>query len=89
MRTYIKDPDATLDYGFRFGDWLETGETITASTWSVPSGITKESDNFADDQTIIWLSGGTVDETYTLTNSIETSSGRIDDRSLRIKIKNR
>jgi hypothetical protein len=89
MRTYIKDPDATLDYGFRFESWLETGETIAASTWTVPDGITKESDNFTDDQTIIWLSGGTAGETYTLTNSIATSSLRIDDRSLRIKIKNR
>ena len=84
MTRFLKDPAAVLDYGFDWNDWLADGETISTSTWTVPTGITKDSDSKSDTATIIWLSGGTVDTTYLLTNKIVTSAARTDERSFQI-----
>lgn len=82
VATFRKDPDAKLPYTIDWSDWLESAETISASTWTVPSGITKDSDTFGDTSTRIWLTGGTAGTKYTLTNTITVSSGKIDERSI-------
>lgn len=93
MSTYVKDPDAILDYGFDWSDWLQDGETITASVWAIdPSdspGLAKDSDSFSDSATTAWLSGGEADTDYVVTNHITTSENREDDRSHRIKVRQR
>ncbi len=89
MSTFVKDPEAVLDYGFDWSDWLADGEVISASTWTIPTGLTKVSDSFDDNETVAWLSGGTVEEVYTIVNHIVTSDGREDDRSHVIKMRNR
>jgi len=86
---FLKDPDATLDFGFDWSDWLARGETITASEWVVDDGITEESDENTTTVTKVWLSGGTVGETYEATNRVTTSAGRIDDRTLSVRIRER
>lgn len=89
-----KDPDEVLDYGL---DWLGTaakpgrlfgsGDTIVASTWDVPSGITKDSDLFSGSATTIWLSAGTDKTRYVLTNHIITAGGRHMDQSVKLLVK--
>lgn len=86
---YLKDPDATLDFGIDWSDWLASGETISTSVWTVEAGIMEESNSHTDDVATIWLSGGTAGNTYTLTNRITTSGGRTDDRSILIKVEER
>jgi hypothetical protein len=58
-QAFEKDPDAVLDYAIDWTDRLGS-DTISTSTWTVPSGITKDSDNKTTAKTTIWLSGGTV-----------------------------
>lgn len=84
-----KDPDSTVDYGFDWSDWLATGETIASSSWTIPAGLTNESDAFTDTTTAVFISGGVVDEVYTITNTITTnnSTPRVEDRSVNIRIK--
>lgn len=100
MQTYIKDPDAVLDYKFDWKaltngsgttDWLDTGETISTRSVSVDTGITKDSDSITDTNTsvTVWLSGGTAGETYTVTCQIVTSDSRTEERSIKIKVKDR
>ena len=89
MTMFIKDPQAVLDYGFDWSDWLDTGDTLSASTWTVPTGITKDSDSNTTTTTTIWLSGGTVGKTYKITNRITTVGGRGTDRSLYVKVENK
>ena len=84
-----KDPDSIIDYGINWSDavvgsWLATGETITTSTWIVTTGLTSVSESNSTTATAIFLSGGTIGETYTLTNRIVTSAGRTEDRSMLI-----
>ena len=89
MTIFVKDPDANLDYGFDWSDWLADGETILTSTWTVTTGLTKDSDSSNDTATTIWVSGGTAGTSYTITNHITTSAGREDDRSHVLKVKDR
>ncbi len=82
-----KDPDEVLDY---LGDWsdrLPAGDDIATSTWLVPVGITKDSDSHTDTTTTIWLSGGTLNATYSLTNRITTDGGRTMDQTMTLKLK--
>jgi hypothetical protein len=77
--------------GLNTGAEADTGElqgaTISTATWTVPTGITKDSSN--QSQVVIhgvtyavntvctvWLSGGTAGVDYTLTCTIVTSDSR-------------
>ena len=82
----FKDPNEVLDYVI---DWSERlgDDTITGSTWTVPTGITKDSDSSTDTATTIWLSGGTAGAQYVFTNRIVTAAGRTMDQSVKLKMK--
>lgn len=80
-----KDPDSVIDYGVDWSRWLRDGETISTSTWLVEDGLTIEREAFSDTITTVVLSGGTVNTQYTITNRVVTSFGAIDDRSMKIK----
>lgn len=86
---FTKDADAVLDYGFDWSDWLATGETISTSTWTVESGITKDSDSKTATITSIWLSGGTAGERYRISNKIVTNASRTDERSFVVSVTER
>lgn len=89
LGTKRKDPDAIIDFGVDWSDWLATGETITASWWTVESGLTENSNTFGDTSTTIWVQGGTAGETYTLANKVATSGGRTDERSFEVMVEER
>ncbi len=85
MSFFKKDKDALLDYGFNWAPFLN-GDLILDSSWEVPSGLDVIEEQFSTTVATIWLSGGTVGESYTIINSIITEGGRKDDRSLTILI---
>lgn len=96
-QVFRKDPNEILDYGFDWDDdtvgpYLESGETIDTSAWTVPTGLTKVSDSQSDTVTKIVLSGGTAGEEYRVTNRIVTQGGDIPrtvDRSFVILVEER
>ena len=86
MSSFVKDPDATLDYSIDWTNWLE-GDTISTSTWTVPVGLTEPRPDVNDGSvTTVWLAGGTVGEVYSVLNRISTVAGRTDDRTLTFTI---
>jgi len=100
MPTYIKDPDAVLDYKFDWKaktnlsgntDWLETSETISSFTITAASGLTVDSSALSDTNTSVtaWLSGGTDGTTYELACKIVTSLSRTDERTISIQVEER
>lgn len=89
MATYLKDPDAVLDFGFDWSDWLETGETISDYTITAETGITVDSDSEADGIVTVWLSGGTAGGNYPVACKIVTSASRTDERTMVIRVQNR
>jgi hypothetical protein len=86
--TFTKDPDAVLDYSIDWSRWL-AGDQVATSSWTLPDGLEKVSDAQTSTKTTVWLRGGTIGESYTVTNRITTSGGRTDDRSFLVKIEDR
>jgi len=87
MADYIADPGAVLDYVMDWTSWLSVGETISASSWVVGTGITQTTPapSFTTTKATIWLTGGTAGTTYTVTNHITTSAGRQNERSFTVE----
>lgn len=87
LTTWPKDPNATLDYSVDWSEWLATGESLTCSVWTrSATTLVEENTALTTSVATIWLSGGTVDATYTIANKIGTSGGRIDERTVSIKV---
>ena len=77
-----KDPDSIIDYGVDWSAWLGSGETIITSAWPETGGLVNEIESFTLTRSSIFVSGGTVGASYTLTNRITTNFGRTEDRSM-------
>lgn len=89
-----KDPDEVLDYEIDWstrlvGNTTGSNDVIVTSTWTVPTGITMDDENFDDTSTVIWLSGGTEGQTYEFLNRITTRDGRTLDQSVKLPVKSR
>ena len=93
-----KDPDAILDYLVDFAsktnsngkeDYLQVGEVIlTATSFASSPDITIISTTKinADTSVLLWVSGGLLNQLYTITVRVVTSLGRTDDRSFQLQI---
>ena len=82
---FYKDPNAVLDYAVDWSAWL-ISDTISSSSWTTPTGITQVTTSNTTTRATIWVSGGTVGESYTLVNRIVTAGGRTEDRSITITV---
>ena len=83
---FIKDPEAVLDYEINWTDWLN-GDTISTSAWTVPSGLTEDSNSKTTTHAKVWLSSGTAGQTYAVGNKIVTTGLRTDERTIYIECK--
>jgi len=90
-------PDGTNDGSVNDVGKLQ-GETINTVTWTVPSGITKDSENksavtihgvsyVANTVCTIWVSSGTDETNYDLLCRIITTGGRTLDKTIRIPVR--
>ena len=90
-----KDPEAQLVYTFNWGDWLDTGDSLSTVSYTVaarrndPTPPTVEDSGITGDKTFVELSGGQKDKTYIVTAKITTSNGAIDRRNFRMKVEDR
>lgn len=85
---FQKDPNASLDYQWNWTDWLET-DTISSHSVIVPSPLVLVSSSHTATAVTAWISGGVVGRTYTVICRITTASGRVDDRSITLEIRER
>lgn len=91
METFFKDPDSVLDYTVDWGENYLGSDTISTSTWVVPTGLTSTSDTISSNnrRTTIWLSGGLNNQRYKVVNRIVTNVGRTVDRTIIIHVMER
>lgn len=105
-----KDPNSVEPYfivwcdadGTNDGSASDTGElqgaTISTATWTVPSGITKDSSNQnavtikgvsygVNTVATVWLSGGTDGTDYDLLCRITTSDSRTLDKTITVPVR--
>ena len=81
-------PNAKLDYGFDWTAWLASGETVSVSSWTTDT-LTNTSPQNTGTVTSLFVEGGVVGTSYKLVNTITTSVGRVDSRTIRLSCKNR
>lgn len=94
-QTYVKDPDAVLDYAQDWSEWLGA-DTLSSASWTVPSGITLGNGSNgapapAATATVAtaWLLGGVAGTDYAVTCRVVTAGGRTDDRTVTIQVRQR
>lgn len=95
MAVRLKDPQETIDYAFDWSDFLASGETISASTWSIAPASTAAGAlalgtlASTTDTTAAFVTSGTVGVVYRLTNKITTNQTRIAERSVIVRVEER
>lgn len=84
MRWPNKDPDEVLDYAV---DWTArlAGDTISTSAFTVPAGLTMDSESATSQISTVWISGGTAG-LYSIECTITTSGGRTMQESVRLAV---
>jgi len=87
-KIFPKDPLAVVDFNANWLAWLD-GDTIDSVTWTVPSGLTKDSQGNTDSRAVVWLSGGVDNTRYKVRCHIATAAGREDVRSFYIVCRDR
>ena len=89
----IKDPSSTVAFGFDWSDWLAEGETIFSHSLATSaSGLILTNDYHTSASVIFLASGGTAGQRYPVVCTITTSAspfGQIDERTMKIDVKNR
>lgn len=89
---FLHDPASVSPYNWDWSDWLD-GETITAKTVTIPTGLTRDSAHPTDTEALgvvtAWITGGTPPTIYPVVCHITTSAGRQDDRTIWLTAINR
>lgn len=78
---------ADLDYGFnwRANGYLEQGEIVTGSTWTIsPTGTLTREQVINAETSSVFVAGLRLNTDYQLTNTITTSEGRTDSRTIQL-----
>lgn len=91
LQTFIKDPDAFLDYTLDWSQWLQ-GDSILSTSFTITGDDAVLQIGFATTTpttATVWLSGGTDGALYGVTCEVTTAQGRIDDRSFQIQVNER
>ncbi len=94
--TIDHDPQAKLDYTWDWTDWLG-GDTIISATVTAkveeardPTDVVTIDDVWPSPKTITaWISGGVHGTPCAVTCRITTTAGRIDDRTIRLRVRDR
>jgi len=94
MSLLLKDPEAVLDYAIDWGaEYLGEGDLLAASLWWVepdePDGVAIAGDDFSPAVSTVKAAGGVPGRIYRLNNRVVTQNGRIDDRSIVLRVEKR
>jgi hypothetical protein len=93
MTLLLKDPDAVLDYSVDWGAEYLGGDLLAESNWSVEpeeaGGVTIAGSNFDATTSVVKAAGGAPGSVYRLVNEVVTASGRVDSRSIVLRVEKR
>jgi hypothetical protein len=93
MTLLLKDPDASLDYAIDWGAEYLGADLLVASAWSVEpaetGGVTIAGENFTASEATVKAAGGRPGRLYRLSNEVTLESGRVDSRSIMLRVEQR
>lgn len=87
--SFVKDPQAVLDFNWDWSAWLGENETISSMAVSSDAGLSISQTSSTNDVVTAWLSGGTLGAYYSVACEIMTSAGRTDVRRISVAIRQR
>jgi hypothetical protein len=87
LPTIDKDPSAKLDYSWDWGEWLDdVNDTIASYVITVAGGVVLDSHARVGGVVTGWISGGAVEAVATAACKITTTAGRIDERTIGLRV---
>ena len=90
MSLLMKDPDAVLDYSIDWGAEYLGGDLVADSSWTVdpdePGGVNIAGSDFDATTTTVKAAAGLSGRIYRLVNHVTLESGRIDSRSIVLRV---
>jgi len=93
MTFLLKDPDAVLDYLIDWGAEYLGEDLLAGSDWSVApdeaGGVTIAGNDFDATTSTVKAGGGLPGRIYRLINEVVTASGRVDSRSIVLRVEKR
>lgn len=93
MTLLLKDPAAVLDYLIDWGAEYLDGDVLAASKWSVtpdePGGVAVAGNDFDATTSTVKAAGGVAGSIYRLVNHVTLQSGRVDERSIVLRVEQR
>jgi hypothetical protein len=93
MSFLLKDPGAILDYAIDWGAEYLGSDLIADSIWSVspeePGGVAVAGSEFDTQFATVKAEGGLPGRLYRLSNRVTMQSGRIDERSITLRVEQR
>ena len=81
----IKTPGSLVDFAVDWRQWLAPGESIATSSWSCTPALPLSAQGEAGGIATTVVGGGVDGTTYRLTNSVTTTGGRQDSRTIVIR----
>lgn len=93
MTLLMKDPQAVLDYAIDWSAEYLGEDVLAASEWTVepdePDGVAVVGSDFDPGIATVKASGGVPGRIYKLVNQVTMASGRIDNRSVVLRVEQR
>lgn len=93
MKAVVKDPSERLDFVLDLINIMTIDEdTISAHDVALPAtptGLTLDTDQHTDTEVIAWLSAGTAGSDYPVVFQATTIGGRVHERTLLVRVRNR
>lgn len=93
MTFLLKDPGAVLDYSIDWGAEYLDGDMLAGSSWSVEpdeaGGVSIAGSDFDATSSSVKAAGGAAGSIYKLINRVTLQSGRIDERSIVLRVEER
>lgn len=93
MTLLMKDPASVLDYAIDWAAEYLDGDLLAASEWLVSpqenDGVTIAGSDFDAGTTTVKAAGGVPGKIYQLINQVTLDSGRIDSRSIVLRVEKR
>lgn len=93
MTLLLKDPDAVLDYSIDWGAEYLGEDLLAESNWSVvpdeTGGVTIAGSDFDAVTSTVKAGGGEPGCIYRLVNDVVLASGRVDSRSIVLRVEKR
>ena len=82
----VKDPDEVLDYSVDWSKVLDS-DTISASDWDIPAGLTEGANSYTTTTATVWLSSGVDNADYICVNRVDTAGGRTLEASIMVQVR--